>query len=63
MQAKTKIKHTLNIFKAMTQSVEIISRINEAKRQGMGLNRICKELQLGIGMVRRWMCSGWKNNV
>ena len=46
----------------MTPSVEILARINEARKQGMSLNRICKELQLSVGVVSRWMRGGWRNN-
>ena len=47
----------------MKPAQHIINYIREARQRGQSLNRICKDLQLGIGMVRRWMCSGWKNNV
>ena len=45
----------------MTPSIEILARINEARKQGMSLNRICKELQLSVGVVSRWMRGGWRN--
>lgn len=46
----------------MTPSIEILARIKEARQQGMSLNRICKELQLSVGVVSRWMRGGWRNN-
>ena len=46
----------------MTPSIEIIAHINESRKQGMSLNRICKELQLSVGVVNRWMRGGWRNN-
>lgn len=46
----------------MKPSIEILTRINEAHKQGMSLNRICKELQLSVGVVSRWMRGGWRGN-